>query len=105
MHAYSLTIGARTAGGAASFRAGEDRLLRRITRLHFPAGFTILKARGGWWNSARGKFEEEESREIRVTARTLRPVRAWALALGRALRQKELLVIGLGRAHRIRTSR
>jgi hypothetical protein len=101
MKTYSVIIGARTVGRSARLRPAHDRLLRQITRQHFPTGFTILNARGGWWNPVRHRFEEEESREVRVLAASLGKVRVWADSLRRALQQKEVFIIELGRTYRL----
>jgi hypothetical protein len=72
--------------------------LRAITQRHFPEGFTILHADGGWFDPAAGRFVAEESRQILVCAPHRRRLRPWCDELARALKQKELLVVELGPA-------
>jgi hypothetical protein len=76
-------------------------LIRRITQRHFPEGFTILEASGGWFDPGTKRFVVEESRQILVCApnRRLAP---WCRELAQAFRQQELLVVELGPARRFR---
>lgn len=92
-------IGSRSlAKPSRSFTAADDRILQKITTRHFPSGYTIVHAAGGWFDADRRKFVREESRQVLICAASLAAVRRWAQHLGAALRQKELLVIELGRA-------
>src|SRR5688572_18210071 len=96
---WSLLVGSRRLqGNRGVFAASDDQIIRQITMRHFPAGFTILHAAGGWFDPARRKFQREESRQILICAATLAAVRSWGRELGAALRQKELLIVELGRA-------
>src|SRR5690606_22018341 len=72
--------------------------IRDITLRHFPAGFTILNADGAWFDPARQKFIEEESRQVLVCPTRRGQLREWCDELGTALGQKELLVMEVGRA-------
>ena len=47
------------------------------------------------------RFEREESRQILIGGGSALAVRRWARALGRALRQKELVICRVGKMHRI----
>lgn len=99
MKCYSLLLGARrTPAGRRQFAAVDEARVRDITRKHFPEGFTVLHADGGWFDPATARFVAEESRQILVCARSPRRLRAWCEELARALRQKELLVVELGPA-------
>ena len=91
-------LGARNtpAHGQRFTRADEERI-REITFRHFPAGFTVLNADGGWWDPKRG-FIEEESRQIIVCARDSSALRRWGRELATALNQDELLIVELGLA-------
>jgi hypothetical protein len=106
MKCYSLTLGARHASGAGRrFAAADDTRVRLITRRHFPEGFTILHAQGGWFDPAARRFVAEESRQILVCATSRRRLRPWCRDLARGLKQKELLVVELGPAIRFRAGR
>src|SRR5690349_10886808 len=97
MKCYSLLLGSRnTAGKGPRFLPRDDLLVRRITQRHFPTGFTILHARGGWFDATRGRFIREESRQILVCAKHRRLLAPWCRELGHALGQKELIVIRHG---------
>jgi len=99
---WSLLIGARHVHpGGRRFSRADDRRLQRITAEHFPTGYTILEARGGWFDPAVGRFVREESRQVLVASDSVRTVTRWAAALGAALRQRELLLIKVGRPRRI----
>jgi hypothetical protein len=96
---YSLLLGARNPPGAGKrFSRADERRAREITFRHFPAGFTVLNADGGWFDPARAKFVAEESREILVCTDRPRTLRAWCEELAAALGQRELLVVELGPA-------
>lgn len=96
---YSLVLGARqTARAGKQFTRRDDALIRELTFRHFPDGFTIFNADGGWFDPARGRFIEEEARQILVCARRRRDLQRWCEDLARALAQKELLVVELGPA-------
>jgi hypothetical protein len=103
MQCWSLLIGARSLRtNARRFSRADDRLLQEITTRHFPAGFTILNAIGGWFGSARRRFIQEESRQVLIGGATPAQVRRWGQELGRALGQKEIVVIRIGTALRLR---
>jgi len=99
MTCYSLLLGARnTPAHGKRFSAADDALIRDITFRHFPAGFTILNADGGWFDPNTRTFLQEESRQILVCTDSVIALRRWCIALARALQQKELLVVEVGRA-------
>lgn len=96
---YSLILGARNAPARGRrFSRADERLVRDITARHFPDGFTILNAGGGWFDPERRKFVTEESRQILVCPTRRRQLRGWCEELAVALRQKELLVMKVGEA-------
>lgn len=96
---WSLLVGSRRlAQKRPTFSARDERLLQRITTKHFPAGYSILHAAGGWFDSAAGRFVREESRQVLICSATEAAVRAWGRELGAALHQRELLIVELGRA-------
>lgn len=97
-HLWSVFIGARRVRKGRSFLRTDDKLLQIITARFFPNGYTILEARGGWFDPHRRRFLREDSRQIIVTSNSSGAVRAWARTLGAALRQKELLLVQLGTA-------
>lgn len=101
MKTYSLIVGARTVSGSVRFEPSQEKRLLDITREHFPDGFTLLCARGGWWNASTHRFEKEESREVRVVSANNAKVVQWARAVGTALKQKEVLVTEIGRVRRL----
>ena len=75
---FSLILGARNTPAAGQhFSRADDERIRDITFRHFPEGFTILNADGGWFDPARRKFVEEDSRQILVCARRRSELRAW----------------------------
>ena len=95
---YSLFLGARNTPPAGKrFSKSDDVRIREVTFRHFPEGFTVLNAAGGWYDPKRG-FIKEESRELLVCAPSLGAVRRWCDELARELQQKELLVVELGPA-------
>jgi hypothetical protein len=102
MKSYSLLVGSNNRRGY--FARGDERQLREITARHFPTGFTILNAKGSWYDATSRTYRNEEAREVVIctgntaTAR----VHAWCRELGRALRQKELLLIEVGRVRRFK---
>ena len=99
MKCYSLLLGARnTPSGGDRFSRAEDERIRRITSRHFPNGFTILHADGGWYDPQAQRFLREESRQILITASGRAAVRRWCRELGEVLRQQELLVVEVGPA-------
>ena len=102
MRCYSLLLGARNPRRV--FTAKDDQLVRSLTRDHFPAGFTIVNGTGTGYDSAKRRFVTEQSRQILVTAASVRPVRTLAKALADALHQYELLLIELGRAQSVKRS-
>ena len=77
-------------------------MIRELTAHHFPDGFTILNAEGGWYDTERRIFVEEAARQILICTADLRELKAWCAALAGALRQKELLVVELGVARTFR---
>ena len=96
---WSLLIGSRRLRGRGRvFSAQDDRLVQRITAKHFPDGYTILHASGGWFDPSARKFVQEESRQVLICSATLALVRRWGRELGAALQQKELLIVELGRS-------
>jgi hypothetical protein len=97
MKCYSLIVGARNRGGAQWGRR-DEHAIRRITQAHFPDGFTILRAAGGWFDPARGRFFQEPSRQILVCTTEARRLKPWCRELAAALQQRELLVVELGPA-------
>ena len=103
MRCYSILIGARqTVTAASKFSRADDDRLRRITFSHFPDGFTILNADGGWFDPAARRFIKEESRQILVCASNARALRPWCDELAEALGQSELLVVEHGAARSFR---
>ena len=103
MKCFSLLLGAgNTPPGGTRFSPEDEETIRRITLRHFPQGFTFLRADGGWFDPEAGRFREEESRQILVTARRLSDLQAWSDELGAALQQKELLVVEMGEATALR---
>src|SRR5687768_980527 len=96
---FSLFLGARNTPGAGKhFTREDDDLIRSLTFRHFPDGFTILNAEGGWFDPTQKRFIEEDSRQILVCAAGMRALRPWLGELAGALKQKELLVIEVGPA-------
>ena len=94
---FSLLLGARNTPLAGKrFTRHDEAQIRAITFRHFPEGFTILNADGGWFDPRRGRFVAEQSRQILVSARSRAALRAWCRELGRALAQRELLIIEVG---------
>jgi hypothetical protein len=105
---YSLLLGARnTPAHGKRFGPADDAQIRDITFRHFPAGFTILNANGGWFDPASRKFVKEESRQILVCTDEPGALRRWCAELAEALQQDELLVVEVGPAvsFRVRRSR
>jgi Protein of unknown function (DUF3574) len=99
MKCFSLLLGARnTPSGGKEFSTADENRIRRITFRHFPSGFTILNADGGWFDPVRRKFIEESSRQILICAQNRSRLRRWCQELGAALQQKEFLIIELGAA-------
>jgi hypothetical protein len=100
MKSYSLMIGARNVRG--TFARRDERILQGITARHFPEGFAILDAKGGWYDPAERSFKREDARQILVcTAQSVR-IPAWCRELGKALKQKEVLIVEVGAARRFR---
>lgn len=103
---FSLLLGARnTPQAGRTFTRADDARIREITFRFFPAGFTVLHADGGWFDPERRAFVAEESRQILVLARSSAALRPWCQELMLALRQKELLVVELGKAVKFKLSR
>lgn len=100
---WSLFLGAKQVGKRRSlFSRTEDLTLQRITADHFPKGYTIVEAKGGWYDAATKRFVREDSRQIYVTADSEAAVDRWAKDLGATLKQKELMVVRVGRQKRVR---
>ena len=99
---WSVLIGARQMRRRRRFSRADDGLLQSITAEHFPSGYTILEARGGWFDPSTRRFVREDSRQILITSGSMRRVRAWGKALGVALHQKELLLVQVGAARTIK---
>lgn len=103
MKCYSIMLGARRLHSEArTFSRADEALVREITTRHFPEGFTILNADGGWFDPSRKRFIKEASRQILICTEERLRVRRWAKQLGVALRQKELLIVALGSATTLR---
>lgn len=103
MKCFSLILGARnTPAAGRRFLKKDDVLIRTLTARHFPDGFTILNADGGWFDPTRKTFVEESARQILICAEGRKPLKAWCAELARALKQKELLVVELGKARTFR---
>ena len=103
---FSVMVGMRhTPTRRKHFAATDDEKIHAITFRHFPDGFTVLNADGGWFDPERRRFVAEESRQVIVSARSVRVLRAWCADLAAALRQKELLVIELGPVSTFRARR
>ncbi|HTO04213.1 MAG TPA: DUF3574 domain-containing protein [Opitutus sp.] len=99
MRCFSLLLGARnTPAATARFSAKDEACIRMITFRHFPQGFTILNADGGWFDPSKKTFVEEQSRQILICTSEPRKLAAWCEELASALKQDELLVVELGRA-------
>jgi hypothetical protein len=100
---FSLLLGARnTKAAGRSFSRRDEALIREITFRHFPDGFTILNAEGGWFDPDRKQFIEEHARQILVNASSRAQLRAWCDDLAVALGQRELLVVEVGPTHAFR---
>jgi hypothetical protein len=103
MKCFSVTLGARnTPTGASRFSRQDETMVRKITARHFPTGFTILNARGGWFDAKKQRFRKEESRQILVCATQAKAVLPWCSDLRRYLGQEAVLLIELGRARLIK---
>ena len=99
MKCFSLILGARnTPTAGKKFSKRDDAIIRDITANHFPGGFTVLNADGAWFDRETRRFIEEESRQLLVCTARRADLHAWCQELGRALKQKELLIVELGRA-------
>lgn len=102
LRCFSLLLGARNTPGGKRFTRADTARIHAITFRHFPDGFTILNADGGWFDPQRGRFIEEASRQILVCAPNRRALRPWCDELARALQQQELLVVEVGPASTFR---
>ena len=100
MKSYSVLIGSRNASG--HFARDDEKLIQEITARHFPEGFTILVADGGWYDASAKVFRREAAREILVCTQHGRRTGAWCRELAQALGQKEILLIESGTAKRFR---
>src|SRR4051812_14611808 len=98
LKSYSLLLGANNA--RRYFAARDEKLLRAITARWFPDGFTILNAKGSWYDATARTFRREDAREVLVCTDRPRRLWQWCRELGIALRQKELLLIELGTTKR-----
>jgi hypothetical protein len=95
---FSVLLGARnTPAGGKHFSPRDVARIHAITFRHFPDGFTVLNAEGGWYDPANG-FIEEDSRQILICAPNRSSLRSWCAELAAALKQKELLVVEVGPA-------
>lgn len=96
---YSLLLGARnTPSHGKRFSNADDAQIRDLTIRHFPAGFTILNADGGWFDPEAQAFIKEESRQILICTDEQAALRRWCAELAEALQQDELLVVEVGAA-------
>ncbi len=103
MKCYSLMLGARnTPTHGKTFSRADDSLIREITFRHFPQGFTVLNADGGWYDPEARRFIAEESRQILVCTDKMRRLRDWCRELAAAMQQDELLVVEMGPAVTVR---
>jgi hypothetical protein len=102
---FSLLLGARNTPGGKRFTRVDNERIHAITFRHFPDGFSILNADGGWFDPTRKHFVEEPSRQILVCASSVRALRPWCDELAGALKQTELLVVELGTAFTFRARR
>jgi hypothetical protein len=98
-------IGARHWRGRRRFSRTADALILVVTRKYFPDGFTVTRTTGGWFDPARRKFVREESRQVTVAAPGPGSLRAWCGELAARLRQREVVVLELGRLRRFRPAR
>ena len=105
MKLYAVFLGSRRLRKAARFTAVDDRRLCEATATHFPSDFTIVAAKGTWWNARTQRLEREESREIHVSAKRIQRVRKWARSLGKLFGQQEVLLVEVGRSHVIKIKR
>jgi hypothetical protein len=80
----------------------DDAQIREITFRHFPDGFTVLNADGGWFDPSARRFIKEESRQILICTDRPAALRRWCEELARALQQDELLVVEVGAAVSVR---
>jgi hypothetical protein len=100
---FSLLIGARnTPRGGERFQRADERTIRKLTVKYFPNGFTILNAKGVWYDAEKKKFVREESRQILISTSNRRLLLAWGRRLGRELSQKELILVELGPVRTLR---
>ncbi|HKB91480.1 MAG TPA: hypothetical protein VKC60_13265 [Opitutaceae bacterium] len=106
MKCFSLILGARNTPSAGKKFSGRDEdLIRQITARHFPLGFTVLGADGGWFDPKQKFFVKEESRQILICTNSHIRLRDWCRELAKALGQKQLLVVELGPAHTFRINK
>jgi hypothetical protein len=103
MKAYSLLVGSKA--GQRRFSAVDEQRLRTITARHFPDGFTILDADGVWYDPETKKFSREAARQILVCTQKVSHVRRWSQEIGKALQQRELLLVETGSAKKIRVEK
>ena len=105
LRCFSLLLGARNTPGGRRFTRADDERIHAITFRHFPEGFTILNADGGWFDPVRRRFIAEKSRQILVCATGRDALGGWCDELARALKQQELLVVEVGPASVFRIRR
>lgn len=101
---YALFIAVPRTRRSSRPDLSTDKTIQELTKTHFPDGFSVARIDGGWLDPATGKFRREESREVTVCTDKNQRVIRWAKALAAACRQKELLVVKLGRASRVRAA-
>ena len=100
MKAYSVLIG--SPNNTRRFSRRAEQTLQTITARHFPDGFTILDAKGAWYDPARRTFRKEDARQVVVTTPQPARLHRWCRELGAALNQQEVVLLEIGRSTRIR---
>jgi hypothetical protein len=95
---FSILIGAGSSSAGGKFSRQRERLIREITKTYFPEGSSILNAEGSWLDAKKRRYVREEARQILVCAASKRELQPFCRALVTALKQKELLIVELGRA-------
>lgn len=101
MKCYSIILGARNTRSKHISRDDEIRI-QQITARYFPGGFSILNVKGGWFDPVANRFIREEARQLWICTTRHKVLRQWVKELGRALRQREIIVMEFGRARRQR---
>jgi len=97
----SYSVFVSTAARNGRIGRAQEKIIQRITLAHFPQGCSILRVRGSWFDPQVSRFRHEEARQVLITTSHARKLRGWCEALGRALRQKELLLVTIGPARGI----